>query len=180
MNMPTPERIATASAGIREAQIVCHGIAQSCGWWTNLKTGEDLRGKRNVPELLCLTHSEVSEGFDGAEPEASEADFIALSELVQDAFVMIAQRATVRRKLLDIHSAISRAMEGARKGLQDDKLPHRSALEVELADALIRILDAAGGMNLELGGAFAEKLAFNISRSDHKIANRAAEGGKKF
>lgn len=43
-----------------------------------------------------------------------------------------------------IHSEISEAMEGERKNLPDDKLPHRRMAEVELADALIRIFDYAG------------------------------------
>lgn len=41
-------------------------------WWTDINTGQDLRGKdelgrdrRNVPELLCLVHSEVSEAMEG-------------------------------------------------------------------------------------------------------------------
>ncbi|AOA58180.1 nucleoside triphosphate pyrophosphohydrolase family protein [Acinetobacter larvae] len=109
------------------------------GWWTDLQTGESLQStatepaKRNVPEMLCLVHSEISE-----------------------------------------------AMEGYRKNLMDDKLPHRPMLEVELADAVIRICDMAGGLGLDLEGAIHEKLAFNASRADHKIENRVLENGKKF
>lgn len=83
-------------------------------------------------------------------------------------------------KLMLIVSEISEAMEGDRKKLMDDKLPHRSMREVELADAVIRIFDLAGGYEMDLGGAIAEKLAFNASRADHKPENRAAEGGKKY
>lgn len=111
----------------------CHGIATECGWWTNPQTGESLKGKRNVPEMLCLIHSEISE-----------------------------------------------AMEGHRKSLNDDKLPHRPMIEVELADAMIRILDLAGGLDLDLAGAMAEKMAFNTRRPDHKLENRAKEGGKAY
>jgi NTP pyrophosphatase (non-canonical NTP hydrolase) len=110
------------------------------GWWTDKDTGETLLGRdehgrlrRNIGELLCLVHSEVSE-----------------------------------------------AMEGIRKGLPDDKLPHRSMFEVELADTLIRIFDIAGAHDLDLSGAIAEKLAFNAVRPDHKIENRRKEGGKDF
>jgi NTP pyrophosphatase (non-canonical NTP hydrolase) len=88
--------------------------------------------------------------------------------------------ALVSQKLCLIHSEISEAMEGHRKGLQDDKLPHRSMIEVELADAVIRIADLAGAMNLDLGGAIAEKMAFNAVRPDHKPEARAAEGGKAY
>ena len=116
-----------------ELQKICHDLAVSAGWWKDLKTGEDMRGKRNVGELLCLIHSEISE-----------------------------------------------AMEGHRKNLQDDKLVHRKMLEVELADAVIRIIDMAGGFDMDIGGAIAEKLAYNQSRADHKPENRVKDGGKAF
>lgn len=86
----------------------------------------------------------------------------------------------VEQKLCLIHSEISEAMEGYRKGLMDDKLPHRRMIEVELADAVIRIADLAGAMGLDLGGAIEEKMFFNATRDDHKPENRAKDGGKKF
>lgn len=101
------------------------------GWWTDLATG--LKKERNVGELLCLVHSEVSE-----------------------------------------------ALEGYRKDLMDDKLPHRKAFEVEFADALIRIFDIAGAFNLDLDGSIAEKRAYNAKRDDHKLENRMSANGKKF
>lgn len=79
-----------------------------------------------------------------------------------------------------IHSEISEAMEGDRKGLMDDHLPNRKMFEVELADAVIRIFDLAGLHGLDLGGAIEEKLLYNMTRHDHKRENRAADGGKKY
>jgi hypothetical protein len=131
-----PGPTATAAQLLQEQ---CHGLAKACGWWTDLATGADLTSgkgeqpKVNVPEKLCLIHSEISEG-----------------------------------------------MEGHRKGLADDKLPHRSMLEVELADAVIRAFDLAGGLGMDLGGAVAEKLTFNAARADHKPANRMQAGGKAY
>lgn len=86
----------------------------------------------------------------------------------------------VGEKLCLIHSEISEAMEGYRKGLNDDKLPHRPMIEVELADAVIRIADLAGALGLDLGGAIAEKMAYNATREDHKPENRRKAGGKAF
>lgn len=79
-----------------------------------------------------------------------------------------------------IHSEISEAMEGERKNLMDDKLPHRKMAEVELVDALIRILDYAGGFGYDLQGAFEEKMAYNSTRKDHKPEARREAGGKAF
>ncbi len=136
-----PDLIVQAGEVLRRQ---CHGLAKSAGWWTDLRSGADLtcswdalapgiQPPRNVGELLCLVHSEVSE-----------------------------------------------AMEGARKRLQDDHLTERSMLEVELADAVIRIFDMAGGLDLDVAGAIADKLAYNQRRADHKPEARRAEGGKAF
>lgn len=79
-----------------------------------------------------------------------------------------------------IHSEISEALEGIRKDAQDDHLPEFKSVEVEFADALIRIFDYAGAANLRLGEAFVAKLAYNAQRADHKRKNRAKVGGKSF
>ena len=100
---------------------------KSVGWWPENPK------ERNVGELLCLVHSEVSE-----------------------------------------------AMEGYRKGLKDDHLPNRDMFEVELADIVIRIFDLAGAHDLDLAGAIREKLEYNRQRLDHKLSERMKDGGKKF
>lgn len=82
--------------------------------------------------------------------------------------------------LMLIVTEIAEAMEGERKDLMDDKLPHRKNAEVELADAFIRILDYCGGFGYDLAGAMQDKLEFNRTREDHKIENRRKEGGKKM
>lgn len=71
-----------------------------------------------------------------------------------------------------MHSELSEALEADRKGLMDDKLPHRLGLEVELADCIIRILDACGAASMDIGGAIEEKLVYN--------RNRPYKHGKKY
>ena len=83
-------------------------------------------------------------------------------------------------KLMLCVTELAEAMEGMRKDKQDDHLPHRSMLEVELADAAIRIFDLAGGLGLDLGAAISEKLEYNASRLDHQRSERLKEGGKKI
>ena len=116
--------------GLNECAKDCHEAAVKGGWW---HYSEGKKKDRNVGELLCLIHSEISE-----------------------------------------------AMEGARKGLMDTHLKHKSMMEVELADAIIRIFDLAESKNFNLGQTIYEKLEYNRSRADHKIKNRLKEGGKKF
>lgn len=82
--------------------------------------------------------------------------------------------------LMLIVSELGEAMEGHRKNLMDDHLQHRPMLEVELADAVIRIMDMAGGMGYDLAGALVEKLEYNSTRADHKLENREKEHGKKY
>lgn len=78
-----------------------------------------------------------------------------------------------------MHSELSEALEADRKGLMDDKLPHRDGREVEFADCIIRILDTAEVLGLDIAGAMIEKNRYNQERADHKLENRQA-GGKKY
>ena len=86
----------------------------------------------------------------------------------------------VPEKLMLIVSEVAEGMEGHRKSKMDDHLPHREMLEVELADALIRIYDLGGALGFDLGAATAEKMEYNRNRPDHKLKNRQAAGGKKY
>lgn len=81
--------------------------------------------------------------------------------------------------LMLIVTEIAEAMEGYRKSLKDDKLPDRDMLEVELADAVIRIFDLAGACDYDLEDIILRKLAFNLARPDHKLEARAGENGKR-
>ena len=107
-------------------------------------------------------------------------DMTTGQDLTSKGYPLIAPTKNVGELLCLVHSEISEAMEGHRKLLADDKLTNRSMLEVELADAVIRIFDMSGGLGLDVAGAIAEKLAFNSTRIDHRLDSRRAVGGKKF
>ncbi len=77
-------------------------------------------------------------------------------------------------------SEIAEAMEGERKNLMDDHLPHRKMVEVELADLFIRLMDYAGAYGYDLDGAVYEKMMYNLTRKDHSYEEREKENGKKF
>lgn len=79
-----------------------------------------------------------------------------------------------------MHSELSEALEAHRKSLADRHLPDRNAIEVEFADCIIRILDTAKAMGLDVPGAFIEKNRINQTRADHKLENRAKAGGVKY
>ena len=115
--------------GVANLVSACHGMALAGGWWNNPRTGESLLGKdengkdkRNVPELLCLIHSEISE-----------------------------------------------AMEGHRKNKDDEHLPQYKSIDVELADAIIRICDLAGSRGVNLGEIIVAKMEYNAQRADHSL-----------
>lgn len=81
-----------------------------------------------------------------------------------------------------IHSEISEALEGERKGLMDDKLPQYPMAPVEIVDAIIRSLDYLAGFHPDVNvqDVFDAKMAFNAVRKDHTHEARQIAGGKQF
>lgn len=60
-------------------------------------------------------------------------------------------------KLALIHSEVSECLEAVRKGDTQNEAE-------ELADVLVRVLDYAGGFNIDLAGAFHKKMLANYQR----------------
>jgi len=57
---------------------------------------------------------------------------------------------SIQQKEVLIMTELAEAVEGDRKDLMDDKLPHRKMIEVELADVVIRALDLSYAMGITL------------------------------
>lgn len=71
--------------------------------------------------------------------------------------------------ILEAHCALSRALEADRKGRTDD-------IPLAFGQAIRAILS----MGYDVAGAFIDKNQYNQCRSDHKLKNRAAAGGKAY
>lgn len=90
---------------------------------------------------------------------------------IDNGFSEVGKRRNVGEVLMLVTSELAEALEADRKDLMDDKLTHRTGFEVELADAMIRILDIAEEWELDLEGAIREKLDYNKTRG-YKHGNK--------
>jgi hypothetical protein len=71
--------------------------------------------------------------------------------------------------LMLVITDLADACEGVCKGIMDDILPHRSAEEVAMADAYIRLLDLAGCFKLELVEYFTSRTPGLVDRKLERI-----------
>lgn len=149
-----------------------------------------LKGSESQDYLQCPNCPKYTFLLHGWYPENENQTWYAVWQLVSVCHTASADAGwwtgidrndiwVISAKLALIHSEVSEALEGARKDAFDDHLPHRKMLEVELADAMIRIADLAGALMLDLAGALVEKMEYNRQRQDHKSEVRAGALGKR-
>lgn len=99
----------------------------------------------------------------------------ALYKVAYDAGLGDFARSQIEGTLVALHhSELSEALDGARMhGAASDKIPEFSAMEEELADCIIRILDHAAAYQYRVPEALIAKMKFNEGRSQK-------HGGKAF
>lgn len=181
-----------------ERAVGIHARNQAAGWWTNLSTGEPL--DRNIGELLCLVHSEISEAWEGYcrktmddhLPQYRMFDVEIADTRIRVYDILGSYFCNLDVKFLAsdweipfhttsvgdyfnaAHYCVSNSMEGFRKG---NKIAGQMYL--------FRLLDLLDFMSNFVTSDKAEevleaKLAYNAQRADHKPENRKLEDGKKF
>jgi NTP pyrophosphatase (non-canonical NTP hydrolase) len=73
-----------------------------------------------------------------------------------------------------MHSELSEALEGLRhNNPPSDHIPQFTIIEEEMADVIIRIMDAAQAFNWRIAEAIQAKIQFNLTRA-------FKHGGKEF
>lgn len=186
-------------------QDAAHGASVNAGWWTDPNTRQAVDAESKVPEKLCLCHSEISEAYEalltngmddklpnrhGFEVEMADlvirvADLAGALNIKLGATMPMVQKKPENLDyagliLIECHAAISRAMEGHRKAAMDREFPQWEALEIGLARAVMLAWWGCKDLGFNLPAAIAEKMAFNAVRPDHKLENRAKDGGKRY
>lgn len=81
------------------------------------------------------------------------------------------------QKLVMVVGELIEAMEGVRRNLPDDKLPHRPSFEVELADALLRMLDIMGRygwyyVGYDFNTIYIDQVIEHMDSDDHTPAGK--------
>lgn len=79
---------------------------------------------------------------------------------------------SVAESILLVHAELSEAVEALRIDDPESKqVPGRTEVEVELADAIIRIMDLAKAKGYSIGEAIVEKMSYNETR-DRRHGNK--------
>lgn len=156
---------------LEELQRACHEASYTAGWWHHPHSGLPyIPGDRTADGRMWWSLATTTR------------------EMIEHYWPFV-----LATKIALVHSEVSEGLEALRKNAMDDKLPHRSGLETELSDAVIREFDIAGAVErkrllndnldtdaFDLQGAIVEKMAFNAVRPDHKVAARNKPNGKVF
>lgn len=177
---------------------LCHDAAVNAGWWTDLKTGESLKGKKNIGEVLSLIHSELSEALEGYRKDLFD-DHIPSRKMAE------VELADTVIRIFDLAGGfdleLSSAIVVMNEMMEDDTSENfgemisfahvyvsssfmncadKDVFTTNIAQTIIIIDAIANKFGFDIWSALIEKVEYNKHRADHKIENRKKEGGKSF
>lgn len=171
----------------------CHGIAKAAGWWTDLATGEPKQ--RNIPEMLALIHSEISEAYMGTggmddKLPMYQGDAVEIIDTLVRIFDMIGglnepvaaiapifassnARNDAAWLYAEAHKHTTHLLEAFRRNKP------RADLWANLISWMVYCFNTVSYAG-QLDTVLDAKLAFNQQRADHKPENRKLADGKKY
>lgn len=171
---------------LTELQNKIHNQNKSVGWWDEV---------RPFVAFACLFRSELSEAMEGDRKNLMDdklpdyemfwvevADYVIrcmdwLGYLDYQSYHLVSfHDFETRLHFLDeMFNQVSTASEIVR----DDKRCGSQALDV-IAKSVFSCFDYADNCNIDLEEIITKKVAYNLTRADHKRENRAAKNGKKY
>lgn len=122
----------------------------------NAKNKGFYEGEKNIGEMLCLIHSEISEALE-ADRKGKHADLESYTER--------ANQAMFSYNVKEGNPPETDLSDEDFKNIFKDRI--KDTFEDELADAMIRILDLAGFLNIDLEAHIHLKMQYNSLR-EHK------------
>lgn len=167
---------------INDLQNELHKQSADAGWWKDHKPLDSEYEALRIAQM----HFVLSEALDIIRKggEVKGEDLIEalrfVTKLERKDLNIAPEKVILATKLALLHSEISEAFGGLSTDAMDKHLPHRTEVEVEMADALIRLLDFTGRLGFDLQATIKEKQAYNKVRADHQGENRNSVGGKQF
>ncbi|TGT90889.1 MULTISPECIES: hypothetical protein [unclassified Mesorhizobium] len=167
--------------GLRAAQKLAHETATNAGWYVDRETGKPI--ERNFGEVIALMHSELSEALEADRKGKRRDDKLphrgAVEVEFSDGIIRILDTAAANR--IDVASAMIHCIRHlALYGDLPKRLPGVDQCAVNFANAIVRILEVSQANGYDQAGSVLDKNAYNRTRADHQLANRQAEGGKRY
>ncbi len=124
-----------------DMQRAVHALSKAQGWWD----GVEARDAKVIPEKLCLIHSEVSEALECYREHSKDGGPAGQGYA--------------------LHDPVFRDEEsGSLVSRQLTKYCKPVGLDSELADVVIRVMDLAEHLGIDLEMAISEKHSFNATR----------------